>query len=164
MEVNKAAIHIKLPRTCTVKREDSVSNSWRQSSSGNCSIWTWINKHHDQIPVDVSHVFNSNVATNCVKVSNPHLKKWHQSQQIRLMKWSRLSSGGQQIESASINLFSVFSTYLYLSLGTKKLISTSDLENFTNTPRDNLANLYLPGSRYKKVFFPNICSSHVCET
>ena len=49
----------------------------------------------------------------------------------------------------SINSFFVFSTYFYLSLGRgsiistpNRLFSTSDLENFTNRPGDNLENLY----------------------
>mmetsp|Transcript_15000 Transcript_15000/g.30909 ORF Transcript_15000/g.30909 Transcript_15000/m.30909 type:complete len:172 (+) Transcript_15000:268-783(+) len=53
------------------------------------------------------------------------------------------------VTATSINSFFVFSTYFYLSLGRgsiistpNQLFSTSDLENFTNRPGDNLENLY----------------------
>ena len=55
----------------------------------------------------------------------------------------------ERFAASSINSFFVFSTYFYLSLGRgsiistpNQLFSTSDLENFTNRPGDNLENLY----------------------
>ena len=66
---------------------------------------------------------------------------------------------GKLTETSSINSFFVFSTFFYLSLGRgsiistpNQLFSTSDLEIFTNRPRDNLANLY-PTSHGR--FLPN---------
>ena len=71
------------------------------------------------------------------------------------------SSGvlGTMTTHTSMNSFFVFSTYFYLSLGTQSIISTpnqwfstSDLEFFTNRPRENLENLYPTSHSH---FLPN---------
>ena len=67
----------------------------------------------------------------------------------RIKKILYLSLGTFARWNSSINSFFVFSTYFYLSLGRgsiistpNQLFSTSDLENCTNRPGDNLENLY----------------------